>query len=264
MEYTIDKLEDTNNKTFKLSSLEFDKKELKNALLNNYAIELHFKLLNLDIKLYGSNKKETIAIQKENCNHIIKVYKTLSKIVKIAKKYNFNGTFFVKNLEQKKNNNDYLLTSLLNLKFNTFFLKRLTKSIFYTCEFLDRENSLHNMCDFHDNKCAKHRARGFERSTGCCPASCKFMDNCPCKTKNLSCKLIMCDYLVDMGYYFTPHTIPTLRLYMNPLERLTSIGMFFKSTKKTYLFMWTVRILEILISFALLYVFISELISLFI
>ena len=197
---------------------------------------------------------------------MLKLYKTISKIVKIArnKKYNFSGKFFVKNLDNKKNNNDYLLVSLLNLKFNTFFLSRLSKSVLYTCEFLDRENALHNMCDFHDNKCAKHRARGFERSTGCCPSSCKFMDNCPCKTKNLSCKLIMCDYLVDMGYYFTPHTIPTLRLHMNPLERLTSIGMFFKSTKKTYLFMWTVRILEILISFAFLYVFISKLISLFI
>lgn len=246
MKYTIEELNENISTTYIINEKNFNKHDLKQALLKNSAIEIDFNFLNLGVKLYGKNKKSSIDIQKANCKKVKEVYKTIKKVIHIAKrkKYRFNNSFYIKNLKSKQNNNDYLLSALLELKFNTIIFNKMNKSILLTCEFLDRENALHNMCDFHDNRCAKHRARGFERSTGCCPSSCKFMDNCPCKTKNLSCKLIMCDYLVDMGYYFTPHTIPTLTHYMNPLERLTSIGMFFKSTRKTYLFMWTVRILE--------------------
>lgn len=252
MNYTIEEINDNQNNTFLINSKSFSKSELKTAVLNGQQIELGFDFLNLGTKLYGNGKKESIAIQKDNCKKVLNAFNIIARVARLVKnkKYNFNNKFFVHNLSEKKNNNDYLIVALLELKFKTFFLNRLAKSVLYTCKYLDRENALHNMCDFHDNRCAKHRARGFERSTGCCPASCKFQDHCPCKTKNLSCKLIMCDYLVDIGYYFTPHTIPILVRHMNPLERLASIGMFFKSTKRTYLFMWIVRLLIIL--FALL------------
>lgn len=262
MKYTIEEIKENQNNTYLVNTSNVSTKDLKNALSNGQQIELGFDFLNLGTKLYGNNKKESIAIQKENCKKVQNSFKTISKIARIArnKKYNFNNTFCVKNLNEKKNNNDYLIVSMLELKFKTIFLKRLSKSILYTCEYLDRENALHNMCDFHDNRCAKHRARGFERSTGCCPVSCKFQDHCPCKTKNLSCKLIMCDYLENMGYYFTPHTIPILVRHMNPLERIASTGMFFKSTKRTFLFMWIVRLLIIffifLASYSILSIFI--------
>ena len=253
MKYQIEEIIENDENTFLISDYTFDKKALKKALEEKRKLELDFDFLSLGTKLYKSNKKETIVVQKENCKKVINVYKALCKIIRIAKrkKYDFNGTFVVKNLNAKQNNNDFLIESLLSLKYNTLPFARLNKSVLYTCDFLDKENSMHNMCDFHDNKCAKHRARGFERSTGCCPASCKFMDNCPCKTKNLSCKLIMCDYLVNMGYYFTPHTIPILKKHLTFFERVASIGMFFKSTKRTYLFMWNVRILSALILLAI-------------
>ncbi len=260
MELKIEILKESiEEKIFLINNRSFTRKEVKDAHKCNKIFVIDNEFLNIDQKIYGENKKGTIKIQKENSKKVVSVYKSLCKIIGALrpKKYGFSGTFYVKDLDKKQNNNDYLVLSLLNLKYNTFIFSRLSKSIIYACEYLDRENALHNMCDFHDNKCAKHRARGFERSTGCCPSSCKFMDNCPCKTKNLSCKLIMCDYLIEQGYYFTPHTIPILTRHMTFIERVTATGMFFKSTKRTFWFMRIVRFLLCLAIFIAGYSIIS-------
>ena len=251
MEFKIENIEDNSNKnTYRIDIKPVSKKEIKEAHLSGKIFVISSEFLNINQKIYGTNKAETVKIQKENSKKVIKVYKSICKVVNAlkSKKLNFNGVFYVENLNERKNNNVFLVLSLLNLKYNTCFFSRLSKSILYTCEYLDKENALHNMCDFHDNKCAKHRARGFERSTGCCPSSCKFMDNCPCKTKNLSCKIIMCDYLIEQGYFFTPHTIPILTRHMTFIERVASTGMFFKSTKRTFRFM---RIVRFLLCFAI-------------
>lgn len=88
-----------------------------------------------------------------------------------------------------------------------------------------------NYKDAKENSCAKHRAMGFTRKTGWCPASCKFMQCGPCKTKNISCKSIMCDYPKNKGYYFSPHSLAILKVNLTYPERLSTIGFFFKSTK---------------------------------
>ena len=234
-----------NTQTVLINDLFNTKSINKNSSVN---FEIDFNFLNLSVKQYGNNLAETKVLQKSNTKLMISAYKKIVKLIKFCNKnnINFNNCFFVNNLTEKQNNNDVMLTYMLEIKFNTKPFKKLNRSVDYACEFLDLENSFHNMCDFKDNKCAKHRDLGFDRINGCCPAKCKHLKNCPCTTKNLSCKLIMCDYLMNKGYYFSPHNIPVLSVNLSFFERIASWGMFFKTTKQTYHFLRFIIFLEVL------------------
>ena len=76
-------------------------------------MKIDFNTLNLGQKLFGATKKETILIQKQNCNNLLKFYKIAKKAVKILNKKNlFNGIFFVDGLKNKANNNDLMFIDL--------------------------------------------------------------------------------------------------------------------------------------------------------
>lgn len=223
----------------------FNNKKLKTQ--DKVDFELDFNFANFGALQYVGDLQKTKVVQKFNTKVLMRVYRKLVSVVLACKrkKIDFNNTFYVSNLKTKQNNNDIMLAYMLEVRFNKTIFQKLNASVVFACDFLDKENADHNMCDFKDNKCAKHRANNFERTTGCCPSGCKHQANCPCKTKNLSCKLIMCDYLMERGYYFSPHNLPVLRLTLNPLERLACWGMFFKTTKQTFAFLRFVRFLEV-------------------
>ena len=248
MKFEIKELEDK-NLNYAVVDLSKDCiKNLKENLKSCEAIKIDFAALNLDKKLYGSNKKESIEIQRENCKQIVKLYKRCKRVVAILKrkKFNFGGTFFVENLEQKKNNNDFMLCAMLETRFNTFVFNRLAQSIIFACDYLDKENGMNNMCDFKDNQCVCHREKGKKGTTGCCPSFCKFTKSGVCKIKNLSCKIFMCDFLEERGYYFSPHGVPIMKVHMSVFERLASFGMLCRTTKKTIVQMWLIRLLTAL------------------
>lgn len=207
--------------------------------------EIDENALNLSVCLYGKTKQESIEIQKQNCKKILELYKNCVKLIKLAKreKIEFDGVFYVKNLDKKKNNNDYMLVSMLDVKFNVGFFGKLSASYTYAATYLDKENSLNKMCDFRDNKCTKYRDLNKERTTGCCSkVICKYTCNAPCPTWNLACKIIMCDYLIEKkGYYFTPHTIPIMRKNFSFLERCFSIGQLCRTKKKALFELWLMR-----------------------
>lgn len=235
------------NKNYALVDLSKDcMKNIKANLKNIDAFEIDEDALNLGVKLYGSSKKESIEIQKKNCKKILAIYKVCVKLVKLLKreKFAFDGTFYTKNLGKKKNNNDYMLCAMLDVKFNVKPLDRLSASYTYSATFLDMENALNKMCDFHDNKCTKHRELNDDRTTGCCSKTiCRFTCNAPCPTWNLACKIIMCDYLIEKkGYYFTPHTIPLMRKHFTFLERAFSIGQLCRTKKKSLFELWLMRV----------------------
>lgn len=203
--------------------------------------------LNLSQKLYGANKKESLEIQKANQKQMLQLYKLCVKITKILKhkKSENVGKFYALNLESKANNNDFMLASMLHVRFNIRATKRLYESIGVACDYIDKENALNNMCDFRDNHCKKHRDKGVDKITGCCPNFCKIrQDGKPCPIKNLSCKIFMCDYLInEKGYYFSPNTIPVLYQHLTIFERLACFGLLFKTQKTTSLRLWGIRLL---------------------
>lgn len=244
MEFKVEELNEKkelfeiNQKTAK-----FLKYELKNTQFNKICID--FEYLNLQKKLYGENKKASIKIQQENCKQMMLVYKTCKKLVKLIKKMKFewNGVFYVNGLKNKKNNNDLMLVAMLDTHFNHNIFGQLGSAVHYSCDYLDKENEINNMCDFKDNKCVKHRELKIDKKTGCCPSFCKYVDCKVCTVKNLSCKIFMCNFLENRGYYFTPHTIPVLKQHLNIIERFMCFGLLFKTTQKTISRLWFIRIL---------------------
>ena len=221
-------------------------KNIKANLQNIQAFEIDENALNLGLCLYGKSKNESIEIQKKNCTQIMKLYTVCVKLVKLLKhkKFKFDGIFYTKNLADKKNNNDFMLKAMLEVRFNVKPLKKLSASYTYCADYLDMENSLNKMCDFRDNKCSKYRTIKSDRTTGCCSKLiCKYTCNAPCPTWNLACKIIMCDYLIkNKGFYFTPHTIPLMRQHLSFIERCFSIGQLCRTKKKALSEIWLLRI----------------------
>ena len=232
-----------------LISLEKDcLKKLHNENLNQVKLLLDFELLNLGEKLYGNSKSETLQIQKNNCKKFLKYFKVCKKAVKFVKRKNpnFDGKLYIKNLSQKKNNNDFMLVSMLEIM-DVKFSSRFQFAYETACAFLDKENSINNMCDFQNNICAKHRDKGDNTANGCCPSFCdiRVLGKC-CQDKNLSCKIFMCDYLInEKGFYFTPHTIPILKKYFTFFERAASFGVLCRSEKKSLRYFRFIRFLTI-------------------
>ncbi|MBR7172329.1 MAG: hypothetical protein IKD36_00870 [Clostridia bacterium] len=244
MKFEVKKLEDKKVKYFEINE-KTDFKASRQEIVEAEAISIDFDYLNLGEKLYGNSRKSSKLIQKKNCAHIIKVFKHLKKMVKMLKKTDskFDGVFYVKGLDKKKNNNDLMIVALLDTALNFKPHERLGSAVNYACDYLDKENTINNMCDFKDNKCIKHREKKIDKATGCCPPFCKYTECKTCTVKNLSCKLFMCDYLEDRGYIFSPHTVPVLKRHLNWFERFMSIGLLFKTTKKTIKCLWAIRIL---------------------
>lgn len=251
MEFKVEDFESLENKIAgKVFDVNLSKQCLKNVKQEfkpNDVLLIDEGALNLRLKLYGNNKKESIEIQKENCKKMIKLYGVCKKLVRIIKhkKIEFDGVFYVKNLSEKKNNNDFMLSAMLDTYFNANPFKRLEKATIYASDYIDKENSLNNMCDFKDNLCVSHRELGKKGKTGCCPSFCKFTKQGVCSVRNLSCKIFMCNYLENKGYYFTPNTIPILKLHMSPFERFNCFGLLFKPEKKVVSRLWFARMLSV-------------------
>lgn len=208
----------------------------------NIKLELDFDALNLGTKLYGDAKIETKNIQKNNCKQLLYFFKICKKAIKFLGYKNFDGILYVRNLKQKKNNNDFIICAMLDVS-KAKPHQKLRLSYEYACIFLDLENSLNNMCDFVDNRCAKHRAKGIEKTTGCCASFCKLrVPGTICPHKNLSCKIFMCDYLInEKGFYFTPHTIPVLKQHMSIFERAICFGLLCRTERKSLSYLHMVR-----------------------
>lgn len=258
MEFKIVEKQNDNEEFFEITNEKTCIKRAK-TLSQKQNVFVEFNTLNLGTTLYGKTKKESLLIQKDNCKKILAFYKIVKKVIKILIKKNlFDGTIFVNNLSSKKNNNDIMLVGLLDCDFNTKLFFKMKKSYEYACDFLDAENSLNKMCNFYDNKCTKHREKGIEKSTGCCPNFCKIrVCGQACKHKNLACKIFMCDYLIkEKGFYFTPNTLPVLKKHMTLLERAFCFGILCRTEKKSLKFLWLIRSLTILYILVMIFVLI--------
>lgn len=190
---------------------------------------LDYDDLNLDLKLYGSSKEESKKIQAFNANIVLEMYGYTLKAVKLALKLklDFDGQIFVENLQLKKNNNDFLISAMLDIDLNKG--NKYEKIISHASDFLNYENIINNMCDFKDNKCVSCRERNIDRVIGCCQKNCKFTHTGTCTVKNIACKLYMCDYIENKGYYFSPYHHPILKRYFSLVQRFACKAVLFKS-----------------------------------
>ncbi len=206
-------------------------------------IYLEREILSIDHSLYSKDKKSTINIWRNNNKKIIKTYKFLIKLIRWLQHNDqiFDGTFYV-NTKNKLNNNDFMLEKMLDLKFKCPHFCRLTKSLEIACDFLKKESNLNNMCDFKENVCINFRNNGQNRTVGCCSKKCKFCAPAECPQKNISCRLFICEFLVNKGYYFDHMSLPIFKQNLFLLERIATRNVYFMSTKTCSRLIWTVRI----------------------
>lgn len=218
---------------------------LKKSYADYQGFGISFEALNLGQKLYGNNPQETKVIQKSNYKQMMKLYKVLKRAVRFLRRKvsSFDGCFYVAGLGEKKNNNDFMMVSMLELKFNVPFFQKTKYVIRFACDFIDKENALNQMCgDFKDNKCQKQQAKNLEKTNGCCVNPCKYrQDGKPCPVKCLSCKLFMCSFLEQQGYKFFINYLPILRLYLSFFERFVLLGCLFRSEKQTLHYLLFIR-----------------------
>lgn len=159
----------------------------------------------------------------------MRFFRKIKKAIKFLIKHKIDvPCIYIENLDKKKNNNDILLKGFLDIEFGEDG-RKYEKIISYTCDFLSGENGLNNMCDFRDNKCLSCRERKIERAIGCCQKNCKFVHAGVCNVKNVACKLYMCDYVENRGFYFSPYHQPLLKKYLMFSEILACRCMLFKS-----------------------------------
>ena len=74
----------------------------------------------------------------------MKIYDVCVKLIKMLKraKINFDGNFYTKNLANKKNNNDFMICAMLEVKFCVKPINTLSASYTFAADYLDMENSL--------------------------------------------------------------------------------------------------------------------------
>lgn len=258
MEYKVNNLTDENQKYIKIDLTKNCINEL-NSLKNSIAEKsenqiniandeirfcIDFNDLNLGTKLYGNSKEASSILQSQNCKIVLKIYKVIKKsfslAMKLSKKFNLkvSETIYIKNLDKKRNNNDFLISSMLDIDFNKG--NRYEKIISHAADFLALENNIHNMCDFRDNKCLSCRERNIDRVIGCCQKNCKFTHTGTCTVKNIACKLYMCDYIENKGYYFSPYFHPILKRYFNIIQRFACTAVLFRSLEtQVKIIKWT-------------------------
>ena len=232
------------SKKFETISFSTKFKEFKHNHTIGEKIYLDRNILSIDHSLYGKDKRSTIKIWRQNCKTIRKTYKFLCRIIHWLRQKDqlFDGTFYV-NTKSKLNNNDFMLEKMLDLKFKRLHFFRLTQSLEIGCEFLKKESTLNNMCDFKSNVCTNFRAKGQNRDVGCCSKKCKFCAPSECKQINISCRLYLCNFLIEKGYYFDHLSLPVFKQNLSLFDRIVTRGVLFMSTKACFRFAWIVRLL---------------------
>ena len=100
------------------------------------------------------------------------------------------------------------------------------------CDYLDKEFSVNNICDFNCGICKRRQAMidaGIKKNTyqnGCCYSymkerDCKYLSSDgKCQIKNIGCKLFTCHYLKKQGYKYKLNDIYLAKYFFNLRQKL--------------------------------------------
>lgn len=109
-----------------------------------------------------------------------------------------------------------------------------------TCNILDTEFYIKNLCDFKDNKCIEKRNTNV--ICGCCRhyknlfskqlVKCKYLKNKRCSAKCITCKMFTCNTLQKRGIKFRIKDFYFLNYYFNPMQKFIVKYSFFTEKKK--------------------------------
>lgn len=109
------------------------------------------------------------------------------------------------------------------------------------CKYLDRKFEKNNYCDFKDDICvAKRNCNSQRKKMGCCYHAyknnifgkwnfCEHLGPKGCKTQNLACKLMTCDYI---KVKFKLKDIPYIDYFFNTIQKIILRFSFYKTKEK--------------------------------
>ena len=170
-----------------------------------------------DLKQKYTNENEALFLRfdddiKKNIKIIKKLFKlrnnTFESIINKKKvRYILD---FSKDIEEDKEYKKIIIEALKVIEIEKEE-DRINHIYDYECDLLDRKWNEYNPCDFCDNKCTSQRiGKAWHKENGCCwdfdyskipwkltenDRVCEYLDKDGCKTKNLSCKIFVCNYL---------------------------------------------------------------------
>ena len=119
----------------------------------------------------------------------------------------------------------------------------------YECDLLDRKWNKYNPCKFCDNKCSSQRAgKAWHKENGCCwdfdyskvpwkftenERICAYLDKNGCKTKNLSCKIFTCNYLIkNSDFKIIKEDLFLIECFFNAKRKMVAGHNFFVSKEE--------------------------------
>ncbi len=175
-----------------------------------------------------------------------KLYKLLRKLNKVIEQENIEKISYIIRYDEKdilKYN--YVLNELVAvLKIILFKDYRLKVSYVYDyiSDFMDNEFRSYNFCDFLNNQCIAQRDSNnhfsfpYEKYNGCCydvrtKSECEFLDvkSCEkCKIKSVSCKLLICGYLREMGINYSIYDSLLVRTFFNIKQKTDCVWNFYE------------------------------------
>ncbi len=154
--------------------------------------------------------------------------KIIPLLIKLSRKNNL--------LLQIESNNPLLIN--LQKIINSKSKKEKYELIYdYICDYLDEKMKANNYCDFIDGRCVANR-KGYSVHDidGCCynkkTGLCKRLVNNQCTTKNVSCKLFFCEYLVKKYLLIKPNDIPQIKYFLNCKQKEIIVHSFFKTREE--------------------------------
>ena len=108
-------------------------------------------------------------------------------------------------------------------------IKNLEKRYSYiydvVCDYLDKEFSKKNICQFKNNKCigVEKGIHCKESLYGCCYGRtrgiCIYLKNGKCTIKSISCKLFVCSYLRKNNIKYNTNNIPLLKYFFSRKQK---------------------------------------------
>lgn len=166
------------------------------------------ELLDVEISAFADTSKGSRKLQKYLYKQVLSVYRRLIKVIKFIDRndIDFDNKFYVCG-NNVKNSTIKALQDMLNLNFCVSKNNKLSRQIEYACDYLDNELKINNICDFANGRCRKYK-NGITDKCSCCKANCPY--GIPCKVKNISCKLFLCDTVRQLGFVFYPQYVPIL------------------------------------------------------
>jgi len=115
--------------------------------------------------------------------------------------------------------------------------KKYSLAYDFLCDYIDHDMKVNNHCQFDGDTCIANRLKkSVHKEYGCCyqfrKGLCSRLKNKDCTTRNISCKLFMCEYLEKKGIKYNLKDILPIKKIFNRKQINILKGNYFKTKEE--------------------------------